>query len=248
MPRLSRLVIPDVPLHIVQRGNNRLPVFFDSRDYEDYYDALCTASRRHQCEIHAYVLMTNHVHLLITPRIKEGPSRMMQAVGRRFVRTINERHQRTGTLWEGRFRSMLVDSENYFLACSRYIELNPVRAGIVDRPDQYQWSSYARNAGGRHDALITEHDVYRGLAARLRDRLEAYQSLFGTPLDLPTLDEIRRATNRGTGVAGPGSTEIALVLRSRASRGRGGDRRSMAFRVSNHSDPLKVPLSMTLTL
>ena len=148
MARLQRIVVPGQALHIVQRGNNRQAVFFAEEDYLFYLDSLGRAAENTGCQIHAYVLMSNHVHLLVTPQSEEGPSRLMQSVGRSYVRYVNAAYRRSGTLWEGRFKSALIDSERYLLVCSRYIELNPVRARMVERPDDYRWSSYRANALG----------------------------------------------------------------------------------------------------
>ena len=163
MARLPPITVPGQALRIIQRGNNRQRVFFDPQDYQRYLDDVEAASRRYGCAIHAYVLMTNHVHLLVTPSNTEGPSRMMQAVGRRYVRYLNATYQRTGTLWEGRFKSGLIDSERYLLSCSHYIELNPVCAGMVTSPGDYPWSSYAHNALRRQDSRPTPHPLYGAL-------------------------------------------------------------------------------------
>jgi putative transposase len=200
MPHMPRRVLAGVPLHLVQRGNNRAATFYSVNDFERYREILHHASGRFRCAIHAYVLMTNHVHLLVTPEDPTGPSRMMQLIGRKYVRYVNTRRHRTGTLWEGRFRSSLINSERYFLACSRYIELNPVRAHIAHDADQYRWSSHRYNAFGDLDRLITPHTLYSALGTTPGDRQEAYRSLFQTPIELSTLERIRRATHRGGSV------------------------------------------------
>ena len=143
MARLPRIVVPGQPLHIVQRGNNRTHCFFTDADYHFYLDCLADAASHFGCRIHAYVLMTNHVHLLLTPDTSTSPSLALQSVGRRYVRYVNHRYNRSGTLWEGRYKSALIDSERYFLACSRYLDLNPVRAKMVNHPGEYPWSSYS---------------------------------------------------------------------------------------------------------
>lgn len=178
MARLPRLDLPGIPQHIVQRGNDRQACFADAADYLRYRQELGEAALRHNCALHAYVLMTNHVHLLVTPREPGGVSRMMQAIGRRYVGGFNARYRRTGTLWEGRFKSALVDSERYTLACYRYIELNPVRAGIVTTPEAYRWSSHARNAHGAHEPRITPHAAYLALGQNDDAQLDAYRRLF----------------------------------------------------------------------
>jgi len=148
MPRRARLNLPDVPLHIVQRGNNRQPTFFSEDDYVFYLACLRESAERHSCDVHAYVLMTNHVHLLVTPYQPDGASRLMQSVGRRYVQYVNYTYRRTGTLWEGRFKASLVESESYLLTCYRYIELNPVRARMVEDPTEYRWSLTDRGRTG----------------------------------------------------------------------------------------------------
>jgi putative transposase len=236
MARLPRIVVPGVPLHLVQRGNNRSTIFFGPDDYRYYGHVLYDASRRYGCAIHAYVLMSNHVHLLVTPQDEQGPSRMMQTVGRRFVRTINDRRGRSGTLWEGRYKSMIVNSDRYFLTCSRYIELNPVRAGMVEKPDYYRWSSYRHNALSGVDPLITEHALYHALGTTVPDCRPSYRALFDSVLDPQMIDAIRYATHRGAGVGdlSPlGPSERARLARARLSP-HGGDRRSEAFRLARH--------------
>jgi putative transposase len=198
MARLPRLVFPGVPVHVIQRGNNRTATFHSASDFERYRDTLFQASGRFRCAIHAYVFMPNHVHLLITPEDDHGPSCMMQAIGRRYVRYVNTRHHRTGTLWEGRFRSAVVDSDRYLFTCGRYIELNPVRARMVDDANQYGWSSHRHNAYGESDPLVTTHPLYDTLAVSPVNRQAVYRALFRNPLEQQQLDLIRKATNRGT--------------------------------------------------
>lgn len=236
MPRTPRPIVPGQPLHVVQRGNNRVAAFVAIQDFVHYTRVLREASEDAGCAIHAYVLMSNHVHLLVTPDSASGPSRMMQSVGRRYVRYFNDRHRRTGTLWEGRFRSTLVDSERYLLACSRYIELNPVRTGMVHRPGDYRWSSFRCNAHGEIDALITPHGVYRSLGARVADRRAGYRALFAEPLDAGSLDAIRDATTAGTVLGGARfRAKLELELERRLTRiPHGGDRRSASFSRRGH--------------
>ncbi len=168
MPRKRRFFLPGVPVHVVQRGNNRQAVFFDDNDYRAYLDWLGRAAGEHRCSIHAYVLMTNHVHLLMTPADGQAISATLQALGRRFVPCINHSYRRTGTLWEGRFKASPVQQEGYLLACYRYIELNPVRAQMVDKPDDYPWSSYRVNALGEHNPLLSPHPLYLALGGCAR--------------------------------------------------------------------------------
>jgi putative transposase len=197
MARLPRSKVAGFPHHVIQRGNNRQPVFADVADYQRYLYLLHEISADQGVALHAYVLMTNHVHLLATPDADEGISRFMQALGRRYVRWFNDRHQRTGTLWEGRFRSTVVAADRYLLACMRYIELNPVRAGLVAAPEEYRWSSNAHHVGRIVDPLITDHALFWALGNTPFERQSAYQRLFETPLASDDLEQIRRGTNRG---------------------------------------------------
>lgn len=234
MPRLPRVVLPGAPVHVTQRGNNRTATFRSADDFDHYLSTLLDACRRFRCAIHAYVLMTNHVHLLITPEDNEGLSLMMQAIGRRYVRYVNARYRRTGTLWEGRFRSAVIDSERYFFTCSRYIELNPVRAQMVDHPHRYRWSSHRYNAFGEPDALIAPHPLYCALAPTPVNRQAVYRALFRNEIEPQTLEQIRRATNRGA-VLGDARflDRIEATLDRRVRRlAHGGDRRSPAFHAS----------------
>src|SRR6188508_17354 len=155
--RSLRRVLPGVAVHVIQRGVNRVACFRAEGDYLVYLSNLRQLSVKHGCALHAYCLMTNHVHLLLTPGAAESCTELMRDIGRNYVPYFNRRHERTGTLWEGRFRSCIVDSARYVLACYRYIELNPVRAGLVDRPESYAWSSYRANADGHDDRLTTPH-------------------------------------------------------------------------------------------
>ena len=155
MPRKPRFFVPGVPVHIVQRGNNRQAIFFEEIDYEVYLSLLMEAIDRYGCEVHAYVLMTNHTHILATPSEKISLGRMIQYVGRHYVPYINRKYGRSGTLWEGRFKAAMIETSAYLLACYRYIELNPVRAGMVRHPGDYRWSSYGCNGLQSHNGLIT---------------------------------------------------------------------------------------------
>jgi putative transposase len=198
MPRKHRFFLPGLPVHVVQRGNNRAPVFFTDTDRHKYLDWLGEAAERWDCAVHAYVLMTNHVHLLLTPAEANGISRAMQYVGRRYVPYVNRSHNRTGTLWEGRFKSSLIQTDAYLLACYRYIELNPVRAGLVGMPEDYPWSSHHGNAMGRDDPLLTPHDTYLGLGSSADARRAAYRQLFDTALEAPVIDQMRQCLQSGT--------------------------------------------------
>ncbi len=184
-----------VPCHVVQRGVNRQPTFFSSANYCYYLDSLAEACTKHGVALHAYVLMTNHVHLLMTPREQaEGISRVMQSLGRRYVYHVNNLYERTGTLWESRHKASLVESDGYLLACSRYIELNPVRAGMVVLPEDYRWSSYASNALGTATSCPVEpHPTYLGLGDNPSLRHAAYRELFSTAMDPGQQQAIRKA-------------------------------------------------------
>ncbi|MFT4564936.1 MAG: putative transposase [Gammaproteobacteria bacterium] len=194
MPRKPRMYLPGVPCHVTQRGNNREACFFACSDNKFYLDCLADACTRYRVAVHAYVLMTNHVHLLMTPSDREGISRVMQSLGRRYVQTINKIHRRYGTLWQSRHGSSLVDAESYLLSCYRYIELNPVAAKMVQHPADYRWSSYRNNALGIADNLVTPHAIYRQLGATEDKCRDAYRALFAAHLDEKDIRTIRTAT------------------------------------------------------
>lgn len=195
MPRKPRFQVVGVPQHVIQRGNNRDPCFYSEEDYRRYLEDCQAAAARYHCHVHAYVLMTNHVHLLVTPMLEQGISGMMQVLGRRYVYYMNKTYQRTGTLWEGRYKSSLVDSERYLLTCMRYIELNPIRANMVEHPGEYAWSSYHANAQGKADRLIEQHPLYSSLGTSDNTRQAAYRELFRQHVDGETLHDIREALN-----------------------------------------------------
>jgi putative transposase len=197
MPRRPRTVIPGVPLHIVQRGNDKQACFIDSLDYGVYLKALGESSIMYNVSVHAYALMTNHVHLLVTPHAAVGASRMMQWLGRRYVLYFNQTHSRSGTLWEGRFRSSPVQTDRYLFACYRYIELNPVRAGIVASPEHYRWSSYCSNALGRPSGLLTPHRIWLSLGESREDRQATYVRLFSLGNSSDEEHQIRAAYRKG---------------------------------------------------
>ncbi len=224
-------MVPDVPMHVVQRGNNRAPVFMDDADRTHYHRLLAEGCARLRCAVHAYAFMTNHVHLLITPGDADTVSRLMQWLGRNYVQRFNRRHGRTGTLWEGRFHANLIDSARYFLGCSRYIDQNPVRAGIVRSAASYRWSSHARLACGTADELVTEHAEYVALGATPLTRQAAYRDLCVPAVDSRLARRIRRAAKRGDAL---GSRGFVVELQQRLRRpvhrlGHGGDRRSAHF-------------------
>jgi putative transposase len=224
MPRRARLSVAGIPWHIIQRGNNRSPCFYADEDYSLYLHYLGELSKKFDCAVHAYVLMTNHVHLLLTPEREDGAALLMKHLGQRYVQYINRTYQqRSGTLWEGRFRSCLTQTETYVLACYRYIELNPVRANMVRHPREYRWSSYRANAEGKPNTLITPHDMYQRLARSATGRQEAYRGLSKAHIDDVLLNEIRTSTN-GNYVMGSErfQEEIGMMLGRRVVKGKAG--------------------------
>lgn len=223
MPRPHRLNLPGFPQHVTQRGNNRQPCFLDDSDRNAYRRLLCKAASRSEVDIHAYVLMTNHVHLLLSPSTPEGVSTLMQDLGREYVRYFNASHERTGTLWEGRFKSSLVDSDYYCLACYRYIEFNPVRATLVDTACQYPWSSHGFNALGKPDKLVTPHPVWLALGANGKSRHRAYHRLFSSAQSDEDIETIRHTNRKGLPLGPDGFREaIASRLGIRIGTGRVG--------------------------
>lgn len=193
MPRKQRMYLPGVPAHVVQRGNNRDVCFFHGDDYHFYLSVLGEALRRYQVELHAYVLMTNHVHLLMTPADDSGISKVMQHLGRMYVLYVNRTYRRSGTLWEGRHKASLVNALEYLLACYRYIELNPVRAGMVVVPEEYCWSSYRWHGWGETNLLVSDHALYRGLGKDGVERQGAYRELFSGHLEPAAIEVMRDA-------------------------------------------------------
>lgn len=178
MPRRARLAIPDIPLHVTQRGNNRCACFVGDSDYLVYLDLLEQHTRAYRVAVHAYVLMTNHVHLLLTPQTDDAFGYAMRHVNQRYAQYFNRRYGRTGTLWESRPHSCLVEAETYLLTCHRYIENNPVRAGMVPVAEVYRWSSYCANALGEPDRLVTPHPLVMSLGQSAEERYEEYRKLF----------------------------------------------------------------------
>jgi len=222
MARLPRYFIEGQPHHVIQRGNNRTPIFASERDFHFFLFCLGKAVSDHGVSIHALVLMTNHVHMLATPTKPESLPKAMQSVGCRYVRQFNRTQQRTGTLWEGRYRATLIDSGRYLLTCMRYIELNPVRAGIVTRPEDYRWSSYRGNAlGGGSGVCLTPHQVYLELGRTKEARESAYRQLFQRPLSPQDAEAIRTATNRAwvLGSNEPASTGVRVESDPNPHRG-----------------------------
>lgn len=215
MARLPRLTLADQPHHVIQRGNNRQMIFIDRADHEFMLGLLGENATRFGIALHAYVLMSNHFHLLATPSTGDGMSLWMQAVGRRYVRYFNDRHGRTGTLWEGRYKSTLIQSESYLLTCMAYIDLNPVRAGMAAAAEDYLWSSYGHYAGLRADRLLTPHPLYWALGNTPFAREAAYAEMVHggvSPVDQQRLTE---ATLHGWAV---GDTDFVHALQKTTGR------------------------------
>ena len=235
MARLARLNLPGVPQHVIQRGNNRDACFYEEQDYKVYLDKLKEYSRKLEVMVHSFVLMTNHVHLLMTPKEGDGVSRLMQSLGRYYVRYFNKKYERTGTLWEGRYKSTIIDSEQYLLTVSRYIELNPVRAEMVTQPAEYPWSSFRKNALGVPIELVSPHEVYLRLAKTDKTRQKRYMALFETELTEYTLEEIRSSVNRAWVL---GDRKFRKQIEKKTGRRtepsqRGGDRKSKKYLMEN---------------
>lgn len=215
MPRRSRIILANVPIHLIQRGHNRHACFFSDKDYWVYLQWLQLHAVDAGCTIHAYVLMSNHIHLLLSAATPTGPAVMMKAQNERYVRHINRTYRRTGTLWEGRFRSCLTQEEDYFLTCQRYIELNPVRAGMVAHPADYSWSSYRANAEGIPDPLVQPHALYEGLGNDTLQRQAVYRDLFRQELQPELIAQIRHAT---TGNYALGNAQFTAQLDKKLGR------------------------------
>ena len=228
MARLRRFRTAGVPAHLWVRGNDRQAIFRSEGDRVYFHRTLVEASRRFGVAVHAYVFMTNHIHLLGTAAAPDSFSKMVQCMGRRYVPYFNFLYQRTGTLWEGRFQSCPVETERYFLICHRYVELNPVRAGIVGDPWAFEWSSYRCNAMGRADDLVTPHSLYIELGQSDAARRRNYQGLFGTPIDEMTLAAIRHSARQGWALGGKEFREKLEELAGRpaAPRKRGRPRKA----------------------
>jgi len=202
MARLARLTVPGYPHHII-RGNNRQPIFGDSADYELLLSIIHDNAREFGVVIHSYVLMSNHFHLLATPETAQGIPRMMQAVGRRYVRLYNQKQARTGTLWEGRYKSTIIQAERYLLACMVYIDLNPVRGGLVSDPRAYPWSSHGHYVGLRQDKLVTPHPLYWELGNTPFARDAAYAELVASGLSARQTQQLSQSALKGWALGEP---------------------------------------------
>jgi putative transposase len=203
MARLPRLTVPGYPHHIIQRGNNRQPIFVTPGNYDDLLAMLLENSRKFDVAIHAYVLMGNHFHLLATPPTQDALPQMMQAVGRRYVRLFNDANARTGTLWEGRYKSTLIQTDRYLLACMSYIDLNPVRAAMVADPREYAWSSYGHYIGLRNDKLVTPHPLFWELGNTPFAREAAYADLVRAGITAEQQKDLTSSVLRGWALGEP---------------------------------------------
>lgn len=215
MARLPRLIIPHQPHHIIQRGNDRQLIFRDADDYAVFLKWLREAAKSFKVAVHAYVLMSNHLHLLVSPSDQVGLGRMMQWIGRYYVPYFNKKYQRVGTLWQGRYKATVIDAEQYFMICSRYIELNPVRAGIVVNPADYLWSSYAHHVGTQSDPLITDHSLYWALGNTPFDREAAYRALVELGITDHEIATLNAATLKGWAL---GTEKFKVRIEKQANR------------------------------
>lgn len=203
MPRTKRLFLPSKPQHLVLRGHSKSAVFVRDADFLHFTECLLSASRRYGTSIHAWVLMNNHFHLLLSTAAPQALPRTLQSLGRTYARYFNRCHHRSGALWEGRYKTSWIETDTYLLACYRYIELNPVRAAIVAAPQEWRWSSYHANALGARDPLITPHALYLALAADPQQRLHRYKALFDNDVDMRAQVLFRRGISKGTPVGTP---------------------------------------------
>lgn len=232
MARLSRIVLPNQPLHIMHRGNNRQDIFESEADMTRVLGDIKLSLSKADCYLHAYVIMTNHLHLLITPKDKAQLAMFMQSMANRYVRYFNATRKQTGTIWEGRFKSSLVDSDHYLFTLYKYIEMNPVKAGMVENIAAYPYSSYHHNALGQIDPLITEHAGYRSLGANLVQRAAQYREMFEQPNTQEQEKQISAATMRGEVYGSDAFHHKISQLVSRATKlaSHGGDRKSAAYK------------------
>jgi len=215
MARLPRLVVPHQPHHIIQRGNDKQTIFRDTEDYTSFLAWLKEAARHFKLAVHAYALLPDHLHLLVTPSDDAGLGKMMQWIGRHYVPYFNGKYQRTGTLWQGRYRATVIDSEQYFLLCSRYIESHPVRAGLAASPEDYPWTSIAHHIGVKPDPLITDHPVYWALGNTPFDREASYKSLLDLGISQREAEVVTEATLKGWPL---GSEKFKAALAKQVNR------------------------------
>jgi len=242
MARSPRIVVPGLPLHILQRSSKYNPCFLLDGDYRRYLASLREAAPRYGCRIHAYVLMPRCVHLLLTPERGQSVALMLQSVGSSYVKQVNLLYGRRGTVWAGRYRSTVVDAERFLLSLSRYIETAPVRAGLASSPGAWPWSSYAGNATGTDDDLLSPHPLYEALGSTRAQRCHAYRALFSVNTD-PDLPVIESGIGKGTVVGDDAFRRRieGIVHRSLIRLDHGGDRRSEAFRRSRQERMFRPP-------
>lgn len=203
MSRRTRVFVEGLTVHVTHRGNNKTPTFRADADYQTFLWSLRFVTVKYRLRVHAYALMSNHFHVMVTPESATGLSRGMQSLGRRYVRYFNDRYGRTGTLWEGRYRTALIVDERYWLTCLRYVEMNPVRAGLVQVPESYRWSSYGAHAFGEHDAIVAPHAVYEALASTADRRQEAWRRICAPPLQTEQLEALRTSIAGGAVIGEP---------------------------------------------
>jgi putative transposase len=209
MPRQPRTFIPGISHHVIQRGNNRCVIFRVPTDYRFFLSLLARMAQRYRADIHGYVLMTTHFHLIVTPATANSLPRMMQGIGRLYVPFYNEQYERTGTLWERRYRSSMLSDERYWMTCLRYVEMNPVRSGLTDRPEKYPWSSYRAHAFGREDGLLSPHPLYAALGTTDAVRQEGWRTICAAPIPAADLDRVRQAVHAGHAIGEPVFHEVA---------------------------------------
>ena len=223
MARPLRLTVPGYPHHVILRGNNRQAVVLDDEDRRRLLEGIGEQAGLAKVAIHTYVLMSNHLHLLLTPETADGIPHMMQALGRSYVRAFNRRHGRSGTLWEGRYRSTLIEAERYLLACMAYIDLNPVRAGMVAAPADFAWSSHAHHVGQRNDPLVTPHALYWEMGDTPFARERAYGELVSTRQQAGSHGDLARAVHAGWALGGEAFLDtLATQTSRRVSKGKAG--------------------------
>ncbi|WP_261324210.1 transposase [Microbulbifer agarilyticus] len=237
MPRLPRLNLIDIPQHIVQVGHNNLPCFFDEEDYQFYLDSLRNASDQYQVDIHAYVLLPNMIQIIATPRVPDGISSMMQSLGRRYVQFVNHRYRRSGTLWAGRYKSSLIDSDAYLLTCYRYVESRPIYLGLSDSMSDYCWSSFLHHANLVRNNVIKDHRLYMELGSNPAARADAYRELFRYRFDRRLLEYIAETIKLGQILGGDVFKDKIEQISNQRVRPlkRGRPRKSVAKVVSGES-------------
>ena len=203
MARLARLVVPGLPIHLMMSGHNRQSIFFTDEERRFYLESLRDAAREYELAIHAYVLMPMQVHVLATPSHQQSVSRVMQSVGRRYAQLFNQKHQRTGTLWDGRFKSCVVDPQTYFLQIQRYIEQSPIRAGLVQNLKDWSWSSFAHHVGAETIPWIVDHEIFWSLGNTPFERQHAWQDMASDPMSNNEIEKVSNHLNYGWPIGSP---------------------------------------------